>query len=149
MEHLGVDQVVERYGLEPHPEGGFYRETWRAEQTFEASALGEHPGERDAGTSMLYLLPEGVSSRLHRIRSEELWLYHGGNPVRLSVRSERKDGETVHRIGPGDGEALQAAIPAHHWQTARPLAGEAGWSLVACVVVPGFDFEDLEMRDDT
>ena len=145
-------RLVERLALAPHPEGGFYRETWRSPVELPADALPDgYPGPRAAMTSILFLLPTGASSALHRVRSEELWLHHQGDAVALGI------GETVEaaRAAAGrttlgqDADAnLQAIVPAGHWQTARALEGDAGYALVGCVVAPGFDFADFEMADD-
>jgi len=94
---------------------------------------------------MLYLLPAGAVSRLHSVRSEELWLHHAGDAVKLTVKPELDAEETTHFIGRGEDEILQARIPAGWYQTAEPIDGEVGWTLVACVVTPAFEFEDLEI----
>jgi hypothetical protein len=131
------DEVVERWGLEPHPEGGFYRRTY-------ASPLTATPpgwsGTRALATAILYLLPAGEQAAWHRVRSEELWLWQGGGPMLLQVE------DRAHVVGPGatEGEELHVLVPASAWQTARPATDR--WSLVACVVVPGFDWADHEMR---
>jgi predicted cupin superfamily sugar epimerase len=147
MHDATADELIERYDLEPHPEGGYYRETWRADQTIDASAI-PHPGDRQAGTSMLYLLPAGTVSRLHSVRSEELWLHHAGDTVELTVKPEVDAEGTTHCIGRGGSEVLQARIPAGWYQTAAPVDGEVGWTLVACLVTPAFEFEDLEILEE-
>lgn len=141
-----VDQLVETLQLEAHPEGGYYRETWRSALTLPSSALPDHPGVRNAGTSIIYLLPHGEASELHRVRSDELWLYQMGDAMRLDLGPDA-DGELTERlVGPPPQGALQALVPATWWQAATPADGPSGYSLVACVVVPGFDFADFEMR---
>ncbi len=140
-----IDELVADLELAPHPEGGFFRETWRSELTLAQTALPGHPGERSAGTSIIYLLPHGEVSALHRVRSDELWLHQLGDPLELAMGADA-DGElTRHALGWPPVGRLQALVPAGWWQTATPLGGPAGYSLVACVVVPGFDFEDFEM----
>lgn len=121
--------LIERLCLERHPEGGWYRETWRAD----AAA-----GERSAGTTILFLLGAGQSSHWHRVDAEEIWFWHAGAPLDLLVAA---DGGPVDitRMG-GDilaGQQPQARVPTGLWQTARPVGG---WTLVSCAVVPGFDF---------
>ena len=147
-----VREIIERLALAPHPEGGFYRETWRSPIELAADALPEgYPGSRSAMTSILFLLPTGVASALHRVRSEELWLHHQGDDVELGI------GETIEAarasggrsiLGQGTSATLQAIVPAGHWQTATALEGRAGYALVGCVVAPGFDFADFEMAGD-
>lgn len=128
--------MAARWGLEPHPEGGFYRETFRSEMT---ATLQGWPGERSLATAILYMLAAGERSVRHRVRGEELWLWQGGSPMALNV------GGAEHLVGPEEpaGHRLQVLVPAGEWQSATPASG-TGWSLVACVVSPGFDFEDFE-----
>ena len=147
-----VRALVERLELAPHPEGGFYRETWRSPVELAAEALPKgYPGPRAAMTSILFLLPTGAASALHRVRSEELWLHHQGDDVELGI------GETIELasassgrslLGQGATAHLQVIVPAGHWQTAKALEGDAGYALVGCVVAPGFDFDDFEMASD-
>lgn len=120
-------------GLERHPEGGWYRETWRAD--------GE-AGDRAAGTAIHFLLAAGERSHWHRVDAAELWLWHAGDPLALHIADPDAGPPRTVRLG-GDvtgGDAPQALVPPHHWQAAEPLAGAAGYTLVSCVVVPGFDF---------
>ena len=145
MDDMTVDEIVEAYDLEPHPEGGYYREVWRSERTLPEDVLPEYPGDRDAGTSILYLLPTGEISDYHRVRSEELWVYHRGNPLTLSIRPEMDEPADAVELGPGPDRHLQSLVPADWWQAAEPLDGPCEWSLMGCIVVPGFDFDDFEM----
>lgn len=140
---------VEQLGLAPHPEGGFYRETWRSPFEIAASALPPgYPGPRAAMTAILFLLPTGVCSAMHRVRSEELWLHHQGDDLSLGLGESIARAEADRRVlGQGSDAALQAIVPAGWWQTATALPGEAGYALVGCVVAPGFDFADFEMAD--
>jgi uncharacterized protein len=139
----GVDAraAAAAWSLEPHPEGGFYRETYR-------SALAHvppgWPGERALATAILYLLAAGERSAWHRVRGDELWLYQAGAGMELNVDA------ATHVVGPDRdaGHELQVLVPGGAWQSATPAPTSAGtdWSLVACVVVPGFDFDDFELR---
>ena len=143
--------IVDRLDLAPHPEGGFYRETWRSPVELARESLpAGYPGPRAAMTAILFLLPTGFSSALHRVRSDELWLHHQGDDVALGI------GETIAAangvagrsiLGQDADASLQLIVPAGHWQTARALEGDAGYALVGCVVAPGFDFDDFEMAD--
>jgi hypothetical protein len=127
-----ADEMIARLGLRPHPEGGWYRETWRSE-----AALADG---RAAGTSILYLLEEGHRSHWHRVDAEELWIFQAGAPLRLLTAHE---GVTVEAwLGPQPGQSPQRLVRAHEWQSAE---AERGWTLVACVVVPGFRFEGFEL----
>lgn len=134
-----------RLDLSPHPEGGWYRETWRSELTFPQSALpSEYTGPRRAGTAILFLLMPGQQSAWHTVRSTELWLFHRGSPLLLEVGREQASADTV-LLGPdiSAGQQPQSIVPPGHWQRARPRDEEP--TLVSCVVVPGFDFADFAL----
>lgn len=129
-------------GLEAHPEGGWFRQTYRSAVTFRPDG---YPGPRAAATCITFLLQAGEQSRWHRVRSDELWLWQGLGPLRLRL------GGTGRAPGPGEDltvgpdDRLQALVPAGTWQAAEPLT-PAG-ALVACVVAPGFDYADFELAD--
>jgi len=129
--------AVELWDLQPHPEGGFFRQTYASALTTTPAGW---PGPRALVTSILYLLPAHEQSRLHRVRGDELWLWQGGDPMRLHVEG------TPFVVGPDRraGHELQMLVPGGAWQTATPLGDD--WSLVACVVAPGFDYADFEVR---
>jgi predicted cupin superfamily sugar epimerase len=125
-----AEEVIRLLGLTPHPEGGFYAETFRP------AGAG---GGRGASTAIYYLLREGEVSAWHRVRdADEVWHHYSGAP--LELRIER---ETV-RLGSDllAGERPQAVVPAGAWQTARALGG---WALVGCTVAPAFQFSSFEM----
>jgi uncharacterized protein len=139
-----IAMLIDRLQLQPHPEGGFYRETWRSDLCLPRQVLPEnYTGDRSAGTAILFLLPTGHFSRWHRVRSAELWFHQAGDPLELVI-AETLDGAT-QIINLGRDYTFQAVVPGDRWQKARPLLGEAGYALVACVVVPGFDFADFEL----
>ncbi|MDT5154087.1 MAG: uncharacterized protein QOI01_5820 [Mycobacterium sp.] len=145
--------------LSAHPEGGWYRETWRSELTIGQSALPPgYTGSRSAGTAILFLLMPGQQSAWHTVRSAELWLHHRGSPLLLEVGRDGRSGQgpaaeqhsaTTHLIGSdvAAGEQPQFVVPPGHWQRARPRDGEP--TLVSCVVVPGFDFADFALGAPT
>lgn len=131
--------------LSPHPEGGWFRETWRSDLTFPQSALpSDYTGPRQAGTAILFLLMPGQQSAWHTVRSAELWLWHRGSPLLLEVGREQAGADTVP-LGPDitAGQTPQFVVPPGHWQRARPRDDEP--TLVSCVVVPGFDFADFAL----
>lgn len=132
-----VDQLVRRLGLEPHPEGGFYRRTWTS-----AERLGD--GGRAAGSSILFLLPADVTSRWHRIDATEMWQHAAGAPLQLSTWAGGSAAALRHTLGPDlmDGEVPQCVVEPHAWQSAHSLGA---WSLAVCVVVPEFSFDGFEM----
>ncbi len=142
--------LIDRLGLAPHPEGGWFRETHRSAVTIAQDALPEgYPGDRSAVTCILFLLEAGQRSRNHRVRSEEVWLHQGGDDLELTMRPEPGAEPTVVRLGTGVDALPQAVVPPGWWQEARPLAGEHGYVLVGCVVAPGFDFEDFELEPES
>jgi predicted cupin superfamily sugar epimerase len=144
---------AQRLDLSPHPEGGWFRETWRSDLTVGQSALPQdYNGPRSAGTAILFLLMPGQQSAWHTVRSAELWLYHRGSPLLLEVGRgivPEQDGATTLLLG-GDidaGEQPQLLVPPGHWQRARPRDDEP--TLVSCIVVPGFDFADFALAAPT
>ncbi|MGD9619679.1 MAG: cupin domain-containing protein [Mycolicibacterium sp.] len=140
-----VPEMARRLDLSPHPEGGWYRETWRSEVTIPQHALPpDYAGPRSAGTAILFLLVAGQQSAWHTVRSAELWLYHWGGPLLLEVGEEHHTAQT-HLLGADimAGESPQFVVPPGHWQRARPRDDQA--CLVSCIVVPGFDFADFTL----
>ncbi|GGO96342.1 cupin domain-containing protein [Stakelama pacifica] len=135
MTEISAASLIESLGLAPHPEGGWYRETWRA-------AAG--PDERSPGTAILFLLEAEQRSHWHRVDAEELWFWHAGAPLALDLAEAGNAPVETLLAGPAidQGQRPQRRVPAHWWQAARPLGG---WTLVSCVVVPGFDFAGFEL----
>jgi predicted cupin superfamily sugar epimerase len=137
---------IEKLGLEPHPEGGFYRQVYRAGEFVEAEALPDRFGGRRAfSTSIYFLLRAGDVSRFHRLKSDEIWHYHDGRPLLLHIL-EREGEHRAIRLGKNSetGEAFQAVVPAGLWFGAEVDAFD-GFSLVGCTLAPGFDFADFEL----
>lgn len=142
-------ELARRLDLSPHPEGGWYRETWRSDLTVPQSALPpDYAGPRSAGTAILFLLMPGQESAWHTVRSAELWLYHSGGPLLLEFGAEQHTAKT-HLLGADimAGESPQIVIPPGDWQRARPRDDQP--CLVSCVVVPGFDFADFALAAPT
>ncbi|MFB9384390.1 cupin domain-containing protein [Pseudonocardia petroleophila] len=124
---MSIPPEVAAHGLAPHPEGGWYRRTWTSPVRVDTPG-----GTRPSATAILYLL-DAVSAR-HRVASAELWLWHTGSAVELTV-----DGRPTVL----DAATPQRTVPAHAWQSARLLGPDP--ALVSCVVSPGFDFADFEL----
>ncbi|MEU7060653.1 cupin domain-containing protein [Streptomyces sp. NPDC046197] len=139
-------ELVSRLGLEPHVEGGWFRETWRT--AAEAVPAG-YDGSRPYATGIYFLLHPGEVSRWHRVRSDEMWLWHGEGPLRLrlggsgSTPDETAAGTVTLGGDVAHGEVPQFVVPATVWQTAEPVGDRP--VLVTCVVAPGFDVRDFEM----
>ena len=140
---MEADEYIEFLGLEAHPEGGYYRETWRSNRTVE---MGGFDGARSLCTSIYFLLKAGQESALHRIKSDEIWYFHAGDGL-LLVEMQANGAEVVTPIGPDfrSGQVLQHVVKAGRWFGARLPEG-AKFCLVGCQVSPGFDFRDFELK---
>lgn len=140
-----ADFWIENLKLTSHPEGGYYRETYRSCGSYTFPGDGDLNIERAWATSIFYLLKNTERSRLHRIPSDELWFYHAGNPltVHLFPENSRPSSFTLG-LATDNGEVLQETVPAGSWFGALPeYPDREGYSLVSCVVAPGFEFRDL------
>ena len=126
--------VIRALGLQQHPEGGHYRETWR-----DAPA----DGGRGSSTGILFLLAAGEHSHWHRVDADEIWLWQAGAPLVLSTSPDGHDAE-ARWLGPdlAARQHLSYVVPRGHWQTAESLGH---WTLVSCVVAPAFRFEGFEL----
>jgi uncharacterized protein len=122
--------IIERLNLEPHPEGGWYRETWRADAP---------PGTRGNATAIYFLLDAGQRSHWHRVDAAELWLWHAGAPLRLLTAPDEAGPVSERALGNDvlAGQQPQWLVPPHHWQATETTGG---WALVSCIVAPAFDF---------
>lgn len=129
-----VEEVIAHLALEPHPEGGWFRETFRDEPG---------PHGRAHSTAILFLLPEGEVSHWHRVDAVETWHWYGGAPLLLRIAAEGGGVEDV-TLGPDlfGGHLPQAIVPAHAWQSAKSLGA---WTLTGCTVAPGFEFDKFEL----
>ncbi len=131
---MTANEVIARLGLEPHPEGGHFRETWRA-----AAKL----GERSAGTAIYYLLAAGEISHWHRVDADEIWHFYAGAALTLSMAADSgRASEHILGLDLAAGQVPQVIVPAGHWQAAE---SRGGWTLVGCTVSPGFEFSGFEM----
>ena len=136
-----VQELIHQLDLAPHPEGGFYKEVFRSQATIEIESK-----TRQALTSIYFLLPKGEVSRWHVVKSDEVWIHVEGDPLELAIYKENPTSSEVHVLGNPKAQPLkyQATVARNDWQAARSL-GE--YSLVSCVVGPGFDFEDFTMME--
>ncbi|MDG4767018.1 cupin domain-containing protein [Solwaraspora sp. WMMD406] len=145
MSQIVRPELAEQLDLAPHPEGGWYRETWRSAHEFVPDGYG---GVRQAATAIYFLLQPGERSRWHVVRSDELWLWHSGGAltVRLGGAGDQPADPPVERcLGPdvAAGQHPQLVVPGGVWQAATPAGPEP--VLVSCVVAPGFDFTDFRL----
>ena len=133
---LGANEIIRMLGMSTHPEGGHYVETYRPNGDARASS-----------TAIYYLLQADEVSAWHRVDADEHWLWHAGGPLALTLSPPAGKGAHPYTLGPDlrAGQRPQLTVPAQHWQTAESLGA---WSLVSCVVAPGFDFAGFELAPD-
>lgn len=126
--------IIERFGMQAHPEGGHFAETFRAPAA---------PGERAAVTQIYFLLQLGEVSHWHRVDAVEIWHWYGGAPLVLSISENGHDAE-AHHLGndPALGQSLNLIVPKDAWQAAESLGQ---WTLVGCTVAPAFEFSGFEL----
>ena len=141
--HHRATELVDHLGLQPHPEGGFYREIFRSARRVQPY---DSRPPRDALTLIYFLLVDGGCSRWHRVASDEAWSWVEGDALELLRIDAGLEAFTRERLGaPAEGCEAAAVIPAGDWQAARTTGA---YTLVTCVVGPGFDFEDFAMLSD-
>ena len=130
-----ANDIIAALALAPHPEGGWYRETWRADAP---------PGDRASATAILFLLEAGERSHWHRVDAAEIWLWHAGVPLALATAPDEAGPVMTMHLGPDvlGGQVPQHVIAPGLWQAAEP---RGGWALVSCIVSPGFDFAGFEL----
>ncbi len=135
MDQMTADQIIAALNLSPHPEGGWYAETWRA-----ASGSGQRP----TGTAIYFLLKASERSHWHRVDATEIWHHYAGAPLTLHLAESEAGPATAQTLGPdlGAGHRPQGIVPPHWWQAAE---SQGGWTLVGCTVSPGFDFAGFEL----
>jgi uncharacterized protein len=136
---------IERLNLEPHPEGGWYRQTYRAPLTLPQSALPGYTGDRTASTAIYFLLAGDQFSAFHRLRSDEVWHFYAGSGLVVHVIEPGGAYNEIHLGSDAEnGEHFQAVVPAGCW-FGSSLRQPNTCALVGCTVAPGFDFADFEM----
>jgi len=143
------DEIVTTLGLEPHPEGGWYRRTYRSTHVIEGAALpAAYDGTpRIQSSAIYYLVTVGAPSRLHRVRADELFHHYAGDDCEQLQLVEGGPGALL-RIGSDlmSGARPQVVVPAGAWQGLRVRdGGQYGWALLGCTVSPGFEFDDFEL----
>lgn len=148
-----IDQLIRQYDLIPHPEGGFFRETYRSDLVL-ADLNAPFHGSRSASTAIFYLLTAGTYSAFHKIKSDEVWHFYAGGPLCIvsldpqtgkvretwlgqSITTDQKNSAPLH---------YQYVVPAGHWFGAIP-GPDTSYAFVGCTVAPGFDFADFMLAD--
>ncbi|EAT59673.1 cupin domain-containing protein [Chlorobium ferrooxidans] len=140
-----TEHWIDRLQLLPHPEGGFYRETYRSSASYSFTGNAPFEGSRSCATAIYYLLRNSECSKLHRIHSDELWFFHAGDPLTVHVFAET-GAPYSFTLGqsPDEGQVFQEFVPAESWFGAELANPEKeSYALVSCVVAPGFDFRDF------
>ncbi|WP_425098511.1 cupin domain-containing protein [Tropicibacter sp. S64] len=132
-----ADEIIRLLDLQPHPEGGHYRQTW----------IAPDKGRRPAGTCIYFLLKAGERSHWHRVDAAEIWHFYAGAPLILSLSETAQGPRTDLPLGPDllSGQRPQIIVPPHHWQAARSTGD---WTLVGCTVSPAFRFEGFELAPE-
>ena len=138
LSSLSASEVVARLDLAPHPEGGFYRETWRDQPADDT--------KRGHGTAIYFLLPGGVENRWHRVDAVEIWHHYAGAPLELRLGHHQPVADETLLLGPdlAARQRPQRIVPVDAWQSARSLGD---WTLVGCTVCPAFQFEGFQMLE--
>lgn len=135
---MTADEIIDRLQLEPHPEGGHYRQTWRDEPVGDG---------RGVGTAIYFLLRAGERSAWHRVDADELWHFHSGDALVLRVSPDDDTVSTTIRLGAAldEGQEPQARVPRRWWQSAESTGA---WTLVSCTVSPAFHFDGFELAPE-
>ena len=138
---MKAEDLIRALDLTPHPEGGWYRETWRSRS---------EGGERAAATAVYYLIEPGQISRWNRVDADEMWLWHAGDALELSIAASDEGPVRTVRLGPriDKGEQPQLIVPAGQWQSAVPVDdGQIGYTFLSCIVAPAFEFAGYELAE--
>ncbi len=148
MPMLTPRQIIDHYNLQPHPEGGWYKETYRSKESIGSLALPSRYGSSRVFCTFIYfLLEKGEFSAFHKIQSDEAWHFYAGDPMQVFILEE--DGSlTTIELGSDvkKGQLFHYVVPANHWFASRPSPGSA-FSFTGCTVAPGFEFSDFQLAD--
>jgi len=145
-----ADQLIQRYNLKPHPEGGWYKQTYKSnEQTAAAALPGRFGGDRAFSTAIYFLLATGNFSAFHRIKSDECWHFYAGGPLLIYIIEQTGELKIIS-LGNNfeKGQSFQYVVPANCWFASRPAPGSE-YCFVGCTVSPAFEFDDLELANAT
>ena len=144
-----IQELINHYTLGPHPEGGFFRQTYIAEECILSASLPKRfDGNRPFSTAIYFLLPFGNFSAFHCIKSDEVWHFYEGCPLNIHVIHPNGDYECL-KLGSNlkNGESYQLVVPANAWFASEPVGDPGSFALVGCTVAPGFDFADFELAN--
>lgn len=147
---MEATQIIQKYQLLPHPEGGWYKETYRSEESIQVDALPERfSGSRSLATAIYFLMEANNFSAFHRIKSDECWHFYAGGALEIYI-IDLQGNLSVVVLGQQieQSEHFQFVVPANCWFASKPAPGVA-FSFVGCTVAPGFDFNDFELANGT
>jgi len=145
---MSSKDIINKLNLESHPEGGYFKETYRSSETINESCLSKvFKGNRNYSTSIYYLLESGDFSAFHKINQDETWHFYLGSTIELKIINNEGSLSTIY-IGNNilNGEVLQYTVPKNEWFAAKIIDSES-YSLVGCTVAPGFDFNDFTLAN--
>lgn len=141
-----INELIQKLDLQPHPEGGYFKETYRSEEQISHSELGDdYSGKRNVSTCIYFLLTSDMFSAFHKINQDEIWHFYEGSPIELHTISEAGN-HSKYLIG-GDfssGQTPQLVVRGGNYFAARIIEKES-YALVGCTVAPGFDFDDFDL----
>ena len=141
-------QLIQQFNLQPHPEGGWYKETYKSTELLPVAALPQRfTGNRSFSTAIYFLLEQGNFSAFHKIKSDECWHFYAGEPLAVYIINQQ-GALNIIELGNdiNKGHVFQYVVPANCWFASRPAA-ESNFCFVGCTVAPGFDFEDFDLAD--
>ena len=147
---LFTNQLIQKYNLQPHREGGWYKQTYKSNEEIDADALPERFGANRAfSTAIYFLLEKGNFSAFHRIKSDECWHFYTGDPLVIYIIEQNGELKIIS-LGNGleKGHSFQFVVHANCWFASRPAPGSE-YCFVGCTVSPGFEFDDFELADRT
>lgn len=143
-----TDQLIQKYNLEPHPEGGWYKQTYKSKEQIVADALPERFGaNRVFSTAIYFLLEQGNFSAFHRIKSDECWHFYAGDPLLIYIIEQNGELKIIPLGNDIEKDhAFQYVVPANCWFASRPATGSE-YCFMGCTVSPGFEFDDFELAN--
>ena len=143
-----IEKLIKQFSLLPHPEGGWYKQTYKSNEEIAASALPERfKGQRSFSTAIYFLLEKGNFSAFHRIKSDECWHFYAGDPLLIYIIDESGELKTITLGNEFEkGQFFQFIVPANCWFASKPAPGSE-YCFVGCTVSPGFDFADFELAN--
>lgn len=143
---LNLEEIVQQLDLQPHPEGGYFKETYRSSGSISSNDLGDqYEGQRNYSTCIYFLLTAENFSAFHRIKQDEIWHFYDGSPIQLHM-IDPEGNYSKQLIGRDlrNGELPQFVVPGGYWFASEVSEG-GSFSFTGCTVAPGFSFEDFDL----